>query len=69
MATFKEYNNLGEELEKLLILRTSPLAIKMLETEADIPEGAIRPKRAAITTLLSARPLPCRAAKESASPC
>lgn len=26
-------------------MRTSPLAIKMLEKEADIPEGAIRPKR------------------------
>ena len=45
MTTLKEYNSLGEELEKLLILRTSPLAIKMLEKESDIPLGAIRPKR------------------------
>jgi uncharacterized protein (DUF169 family) len=45
MTTLQEYNRLGEELEKLLILRTSPLAIKMLETESDIPEGAIRPRK------------------------
>jgi uncharacterized protein (DUF169 family) len=45
MTTLSEYNLYGEELEKLLILRTSPLAVKMLETEADIPEGAIRPTR------------------------
>jgi uncharacterized protein (DUF169 family) len=45
LTTFREYNSFGEDLERLLILRTSPLAIKMLETEADIPEGALRPKR------------------------
>ena len=45
MTTQKEYNNYGEELEKLLMLRTSPIAVKMLEKEEDIPEGAIRPKR------------------------
>jgi|WetSurMetagenome_2_1015567.scaffolds.fasta_scaffold192018_1 uncharacterized protein (DUF169 family) len=45
MTTFKEYNSCGEELEKLLILRTSPIAVKMLEKEKDIPEGAIRPKK------------------------
>ena len=45
MATIKEYNSYGEELEKLLLLRTSPIAVKMLENEDDIPDGAIRPKR------------------------
>jgi uncharacterized protein (DUF169 family) len=45
MSQIEEYNRLGEELERLLILRTSPLAVKMLENEADIPAGAIRPKR------------------------
>lgn len=39
------FNKLGEELEKLLILRYAPIAIKLLKTEEDIPEGAIRPKR------------------------
>ena len=45
MTTLDEYNNYGEELERLLLLRTSPIAVKMLEKEEDIPEGAIRPKR------------------------
>jgi uncharacterized protein (DUF169 family) len=45
MTTVKEFNGYGEELEKLLLLRTSPIAVKMLEKEADIPEEAVRPKR------------------------
>jgi uncharacterized protein (DUF169 family) len=45
MTTKDEFNRYGEELERLLLLRTSPIAVKMLEKEADIPEGAIRPKR------------------------
>jgi uncharacterized protein (DUF169 family) len=43
MTTLSEFNKYGEDLERLMILRTSPLAVKMLESEADIPEGAIRP--------------------------
>ena len=45
MTTIKEINKYGEELESLLGLRTSPVAVKMLEKEADIPEGALRPKK------------------------
>jgi len=45
MATAGEYNNNGEELEELLGLKTSPIAVKMLEKEADIPPDAIRPKK------------------------
>jgi uncharacterized protein (DUF169 family) len=45
MTTLKEFNRYGEELEKILMLKTSPVAVKMLKTEADIPEGAVRPKR------------------------
>ena len=45
MTTLKEYNSYGEDLERLLLLRTSPIAVKMLEKEEDIPEGAIRPKK------------------------
>jgi uncharacterized protein (DUF169 family) len=45
MSTISEFNKYGEELEKSLILRTSPIAIKMLEKESDIPKGAIRPKK------------------------
>jgi uncharacterized protein (DUF169 family) len=35
----------GADLERLLLLRTRPVAIKMLASEAEIPEGALRPKR------------------------
>ena len=45
MLSVKEFNNFGEELEKLLVLRTSPIAVKMLKSEADIPNGACRPKK------------------------
>jgi len=45
MPTVKEYNSYGEELEKLLLLRTSPIAVKMLKREDDVPEEAVRPKR------------------------
>lgn len=45
MTTIKDFNRYGEELENILLLRTSPVAVKMLAKEADIPAGTIRPKR------------------------
>jgi uncharacterized protein (DUF169 family) len=45
MTTLAEYRRYGDELELSLRLKTSPIAIKMLKGEKDIPEGAIRPKR------------------------
>jgi uncharacterized protein (DUF169 family) len=45
MPTIKEFNRSGEELEKILLLRAHPVAVKMLEKEADIPAGALHPKR------------------------
>lgn len=45
MPLQEEYNSYGEDLEKILILRTSPVAVKMLEKEEDIPDEAYRPKR------------------------
>jgi len=45
MTTIKEFNRYGEELENMLLLRTSPIAVKMLKKEADIPAGALRPKK------------------------
>ncbi len=39
------FNKYGEQLETSLILRTSPVAVKMLEKQEDIPEGALRPKK------------------------
>jgi uncharacterized protein (DUF169 family) len=38
------FNKYGEELEISLILRTSPVAVKMLEKDAEIPKEAFRPK-------------------------
>ncbi len=43
MADLKKYREYGEELERRLRLKTFPLAIRMLEKEKDIPEGAKRP--------------------------
>jgi uncharacterized protein (DUF169 family) len=45
MTTVKEYNRCGEQLEKLLNLNTSPIAVKMLEKESDIPKTALRPRK------------------------
>jgi uncharacterized protein (DUF169 family) len=45
MPTIKEYNQWGKDLETYLKLKTYPIAVKMLEKEEDIPEGAIRPKK------------------------
>jgi uncharacterized protein (DUF169 family) len=42
LSTFNKY---GDELETSLLLRTSPIAVKMLEKEEDIPKEAFRPKR------------------------
>lgn len=39
------FNKYGEDLETGLLLRTSPIAVKMLENETDIPPGAFRPKK------------------------
>jgi len=45
VTTLKEFNKYGEELEGILGLRTSPVAVKMLEKEEDIPAEAMRPKK------------------------
>jgi len=45
MKAVNDLNRCGEELEMRLLLKTSPVAIKMLEREEDIPKGAIKPKK------------------------
>ncbi len=40
-----EYHKYGEDLERILLLRSFPVAVKMLEKEEDIPKDAIRPKK------------------------
>lgn len=45
MANIKVHHGYGEELEMRLRLKTFPLALKLLENEGDIPDGAQRPLR------------------------
>jgi uncharacterized protein (DUF169 family) len=45
MTTLSEFNKYGGELERLMRLRTAPMAVKMLKSEKDIPKGAVRPWR------------------------
>lgn len=45
MVALSDFRSCGEEIEKRLRLKTFPLALKMLEREKDIPEGAVRPVR------------------------
>ena len=44
-SEISDLNKHGDELETSFVLRTSPIAVKMLEKEADIPKEAFRPKR------------------------
>ncbi len=45
MTSIANINAWGTELEKLLLLRTSPLALKFLKSTTEVPEGALRPHR------------------------
>ena len=45
LPALKQFNNFGDEMESLVLLRSSPIAVKMLKSEADIPQGALRPKK------------------------
>ena len=45
MVNLEQVHGWAEEIEKRLRLQTFPLAIKLLQKEADIPEGTVRPKR------------------------
>jgi uncharacterized protein (DUF169 family) len=45
MARLKEMRDFGEDIEKMLLLKTAPLAIGLIKKEKDVPEGAVRPMR------------------------
>ena len=45
MPTISDINTYGEVLEKLLLLRYAPIAMKLIKSEDEIPESAIRPKK------------------------
>jgi uncharacterized protein (DUF169 family) len=44
-VSLETFNAYGADLEKMLYLRTYPIAIKMLKSEAEIPPGSTRPKK------------------------
>jgi len=44
-SSIAQMNAYGTDLERLVLLRTYPIAVKMLKSESEIPEGAIRPKK------------------------
>ncbi|MCX7911772.1 MAG: DUF169 domain-containing protein [Dehalococcoidales bacterium] len=45
MTETGEFNRYGEVLENTFLLRTSPVAVKMLKSEDEIPQGSFRPKK------------------------
>lgn len=45
MTTGSDFRSYGEELERRLQLRTSPIAVKLIKSEEEIPDGAIRPMK------------------------
>jgi uncharacterized protein (DUF169 family) len=45
LSSLKEIRESGKDLERMLLLKTAPIAVKVLRKEKDIPKNAIRPKR------------------------
>lgn len=45
MTALGTFHGYGKELEEQLRAKTFPIAVKLLEKEEDIPEGAVRPRR------------------------
>jgi uncharacterized protein (DUF169 family) len=45
MTPVEAINKYGSDLLNMLLLRTYPIAIKMLKNESEIPQGAVRPKK------------------------
>jgi uncharacterized protein (DUF169 family) len=45
MTPVETMNKYGSDLLNMLVLRTYPIAIKMLKDKSEIPQGAVRPKK------------------------
>jgi uncharacterized protein (DUF169 family) len=45
VASLKDIRDWGGEIERLLLLKTHPIAVRLLEREEDIPGKAVRPMR------------------------
>jgi uncharacterized protein (DUF169 family) len=43
--TVETCNTYGADLERYFFLKTFPIAVKLLKSESETPEGAVRPKR------------------------
>lgn len=43
--SIEQMKTYGSDLLNMLVLRTYPIAIKMLKDESEIPQGAVRPKK------------------------
>jgi uncharacterized protein (DUF169 family) len=44
-SSFATFNTYGTDLERMMFLRTYPIAIKMLKSEREIPQDSVRPKK------------------------
>jgi uncharacterized protein (DUF169 family) len=44
-SSIETFNSYGADLEKMMSLRTYPIGIKFLKSAAEIPQGAVRPKK------------------------
>jgi uncharacterized protein (DUF169 family) len=45
MLSAEEFNKAGEELVRQLVLHTSPIAVKMIKSESEIPPNALHPEK------------------------
>ncbi|MEM1565637.1 MAG: DUF169 domain-containing protein [Candidatus Bathyarchaeia archaeon] len=45
MATLEKLRGFGKDIENLTFLRTAPVAVKLLKSEAEIPDDSLRPKK------------------------
>lgn len=43
--TVQDFNRLGERLERVLLLRYAPIALKVLHEGEEVPPGTVRPKK------------------------
>jgi uncharacterized protein (DUF169 family) len=59
--SWEELNACGKDLESMLLLRSSPIAIKMLKSESEVPTGARRPGKESPGDVIGGRLSLCQA--------
>ncbi len=45
MSEYEKINKYGEAIEQLLKLKTSPIGVKFIQSEDEIPVNTVRPKK------------------------